>query len=105
MKSMPAASGPAHMHRILDNVQDVQRGAERSRKLPAVVECRLGCVAEISCDEDVGDFDHMSTFIQAMSTRRAKAARTVRVIGRIEQRGFSARLGDLSHWLEHAMCQ
>ena len=49
-------------HRAFDDVQDVERRAERACEFAAVEERRFRSVTEICCDEDLGDFDHMTTF-------------------------------------------
>ena len=60
-------------HEGLNHVQEVQRGAEHASEFPPVVECRCRRIAEISCDEDVCDFDHISKHLHSLlGTRRAR---------------------------------
>ena len=63
---------------MFDDMQDVKPSAERPCKLPPVIERRLGRIAEIYCDKDVREFDHMSTFHFA----REHATCHVRIAGR-----------------------
>ena len=51
----PFGTHRARSKRCVEDVQDVQRGAERRREHPGVIERRLGRFAEICRHEDAGE--------------------------------------------------